>query len=285
MTATSSGSGSGSGQRTDILLTAGVMLCGGALLWCGTRLLPSAAAAGGDLLASPNLSAGPAPSSVLILLAGFSAAAAGVMLTLWWVAGALCVLTGYLLHRIGFHTAGSRALSLAPGPLRRISAATLGLSLAAAGIPAQAATASGLQAPPAAALPVAAPAAAIGALPVEARPVTFPPVSADAGLAAGPAESDASADTAEEISPLWRPLPPQPAGSNLVTGTPLRNTNEVVVTAGDTLWSLAAQQLGPLATDAEIASLWPRWYELNRLTIGPDPGLIHPGQVLSVPPP
>ena len=276
-----------SGQRTDALLTAGVVLCGGALLWCGIRLLPSAVSAGRDLLASTNLSAGPAPSSVLILLAGFSAAAAGVMLTLWWVAGAMCVFVSYLLHRAGFHTAGSRALSLAPGPLRRISAATLGLSLAAAGIPAQAATASGLGAPPAAALPAAAPATSFGAPPAAARPVAFPPVPADAGVSIDPAGSGAPADTAEEkeISPLWRPLPPQPAGSNLVTGTPLRDTNEVVVTSGDTLWSLAAQQLGPLATDAEIAALWPRWYELNRQTIGPDPGLIHPGQVFSVPPP
>ena len=267
-------------QRTDALLTAGVVLCGGALLWCGARLLPSAAAAGGDLLASTNFSAGHVPSSVLVLLAGFGAAAGGVLLTLWWVGGVLCVLIGYLLHRTGFHSAGSRALSLAPGPLRRMSAAMLGLSLAAVSIPAQAATTPGLEGPPAATLP-------IGALPIGTLPVTPPPVRADAGIAAGRADSGASADTSEEkeISPLWRPLPPQPAGSNLVTGTPLRDTNEVVVTAGDTLWSLAGQQLGPLATDAEIAALWPRWHELNRQTIGPDPGLIHPGQVLSVPPP
>nr|WP_237686156.1 LysM peptidoglycan-binding domain-containing protein [Arthrobacter jiangjiafuii] len=58
---------------------------------------------------------------------------------------------------------------------------------------------------------------------------------------------------------------------------------QAIVRPGDTLWSLAAEQLGPHATDARIADHWPRWYELNRTVIGDRPDLIFPGQVLEVP--
>ena len=57
----------------------------------------------------------------------------------------------------------------------------------------------------------------------------------------------------------------------------------VVVHPGDTLWSIAARELGPRATDAQIAAAWPRWYETNAHVIGPDAGTIRPGQHLHVP--
>ena len=40
---------------------------------------------------------------------------------------------------------------------------------------------------------------------------------------------------------------------------------------------MAAAQLGPLATDLEIAQLWPRWFQANRAVIGSDPNLLLPG--------
>ena len=52
---------------------------------------------------------------------------------------------------------------------------------------------------------------------------------------------------------------------------------------GDSLWAIAARHLGPGATDAEVAREWPRWYAANRDTIGADPDLLLPGQVLRVP--
>lgn len=58
---------------------------------------------------------------------------------------------------------------------------------------------------------------------------------------------------------------------------------DVVVRAGDTLWTLAAVQLGPLATDPEIAEHWPRWFRVNRAAIGNDPNLLLPGQILRAP--
>ncbi|MFB6719495.1 LysM peptidoglycan-binding domain-containing protein [Kribbella sp. NPDC056345] len=58
----------------------------------------------------------------------------------------------------------------------------------------------------------------------------------------------------------------------------------VTVAAGETLWGLAARELGVQATDREIGARWLQWYAANRQVIGADPNLIVPGQVLRVPP-
>ncbi len=60
-------------------------------------------------------------------------------------------------------------------------------------------------------------------------------------------------------------------------------SGEIVVAAGDSLWSISARSLGPHATSAAIARDWPVWYRLNRDRIGPDPSLLHPGTPLRVP--
>jgi nucleoid-associated protein YgaU len=64
-----------------------------------------------------------------------------------------------------------------------------------------------------------------------------------------------------------------------------QHSDPVRVRPGDSLWLLAAQRLGPHASDAQIAAEWPRWYAANRVVVGPDPDLIVPGQVLHVPAP
>jgi len=48
-----------------------------------------------------------------------------------------------------------------------------------------------------------------------------------------------------------------------------------VVQAGDTLWSIAAHHCGH-------GSGWHKLYEMNRHTIGPDPNMLHPGEVLNL---
>jgi nucleoid-associated protein YgaU len=58
----------------------------------------------------------------------------------------------------------------------------------------------------------------------------------------------------------------------------------VVVREGDSLWSIAARELGPAATNEAVAARWPDWYAVNRQVIGDDPDLIVPGQVLRIPP-
>lgn len=70
-------------------------------------------------------------------------------------------------------------------------------------------------------------------------------------------------------------------------GAPSRNGAERTATVrpGDTLWDLAAAQLGSGATDWEIAQQWPHWHRHNLDRIGPEPGALRPGTVLRVPPP
>jgi nucleoid-associated protein YgaU len=58
----------------------------------------------------------------------------------------------------------------------------------------------------------------------------------------------------------------------------------IVVAPGDTLWDIAAERLGPHPSDVQTAAAWPALYALNRELIGPDPGLIEPGQRLVLPP-
>jgi nucleoid-associated protein YgaU len=55
------------------------------------------------------------------------------------------------------------------------------------------------------------------------------------------------------------------------------------VLAGDTLWDIAAHQLGPTASDVDIALHWPRWYEANKAQIGENPHVLLPGQILKAP--
>jgi resuscitation-promoting factor RpfA len=57
----------------------------------------------------------------------------------------------------------------------------------------------------------------------------------------------------------------------------------VVVRPGDSLWRIAAAHRPPGAGAADVAAAWPAWYAANRATIGADPNLIRPGQVLVAP--
>lgn len=62
------------------------------------------------------------------------------------------------------------------------------------------------------------------------------------------------------------------------------NTAErIVVSPGDSLWSISEEQLGPKATPRQIATSVERIYALNQDRIGSDPNLIFPGQKLSLP--
>ncbi|MGC4944060.1 LysM peptidoglycan-binding domain-containing protein [Kribbella sp. DT2] len=71
-------------------------------------------------------------------------------------------------------------------------------------------------------------------------------------------------------------------------GAPVRYTDlgsgRHVVLRGESLWSIAAAELGAGASDSAVAARWPQWYAANRAVIGPDPDLLLPGQVLHSPP-
>jgi DNA-binding CsgD family transcriptional regulator len=63
-----------------------------------------------------------------------------------------------------------------------------------------------------------------------------------------------------------------------------KGTERIVVSPGDSLWSISSERLGPNATPQQIASGAERIYALNQNQIGANPNLILPGQKLLVPP-
>ena len=64
---------------------------------------------------------------------------------------------------------------------------------------------------------------------------------------------------------------------------PVEHSVQYVVVAGDCLWNIAARVIGPGASNAAIDRGWRAIYVANRSAIGGDPGLIHPGLVLTIP--
>ncbi len=127
-----------------------------------------------------------------------------------------------------------------------------------------------------------------GALPAVAATPTPPSASwtVQGWGTATPAPSTTTTTTTPDPGG-WLPAPP-PAPDVVVGGTrpptPETSTDaSVVVVRGDSLWRIAAEHLGPQATDAEIAEAWPAWYEANADVIGEDPDLIYPGQELRIP--
>jgi LysM repeat protein len=74
-------------------------------------------------------------------------------------------------------------------------------------------------------------------------------------------------------------VPDRPTVGAPTRYTPVRH----VVRSGDSLWSIAAAELGPDAGDTAIASRWPQWYAANAAAVGADPDLIRPGQTLRAP--
>jgi nucleoid-associated protein YgaU len=213
--------------------------------------------AGGGLLARVQA---PGPARVEDLLAVGAAAAAEVVLT-WLAAGVVATVLA-ATSRYARSAAVAGLSRTTPAVLRRVTVAALGATVAIA---------------PATAHAASAPPERIAAL-------------APAVATAVPLAAPATAGSAAGWSPDRPARPPhRQAGTDgvrLVTSPPRQDLavrDDVVVRCGDTLWDIAARALGGSASDAEIAVEWPRWYAANRAAIGPDPGLIVPGQVLQAP--
>lgn len=100
-------------------------------------------------------------------------------------------------------------------------------------------------------------------------------VALTGGLVAGPAHATPGQPHEDRGAPPVAsalPLPERPT-------TPA----EVVVRRGDSLWSIAEDDLGGGAADAAVDTHWRDVYALNRAVIGPDPDLILPAQRLRMP--
>ncbi|TDK23568.1 LysM domain-containing protein [Arthrobacter crusticola] len=213
---------------------------------------------------------------------GAAVAVAGLVVLLWWTGTLALALGAEILERSGRAAASSGMAALVPAFMRRLAAALLGATLLAAPCAASA--------PPAAPVPAAAAVPAVAAPAVTAPAVRLPAVSADRREDPQPGQSHPSGRE-PRVSPHWKPLP-LPCDPGLLARPPrqqgpaqVEDPPGVVVHSGDSLWSIAAARLGPLATDAEIAASWPRWYARNASLIGQDPDLLTPGQTLAPPDP
>ncbi|MFC0626628.1 LysM peptidoglycan-binding domain-containing protein [Kribbella deserti] len=80
-------------------------------------------------------------------------------------------------------------------------------------------------------------------------------------------------------------VPDRPTVGAPTRYTPIRAPRQLVVRPGDTLWSIARDELGPNSTDQAIAIRWPDWFAVNAAVIGPDPHYLEPGQILQQPAP
>ncbi|MFH5878095.1 LysM peptidoglycan-binding domain-containing protein [Arthrobacter sp. NA-172] len=211
-------------------------------------------------------------------LLGFVATAAGLLIVGWWITTFLLAMAEVLLRKSGKGRIAAATARLSPAFMRRLAVVILGLNLA--GIP----------------IADAAPA------PVEPgwNPTnwtgTTPSVSAPRTPVSGPPAQRFSVPSSESvppaIEPKWQPRAPsiEPGllGSQAQRATEQTSSpgqGAVVVGRGDSLWSIAARQLGPMASDVDIALRWPQWYAANRAVIGEDPGFLVPGQILQPPPP
>jgi nucleoid-associated protein YgaU len=261
----------GRSVRAAVLLLAAIEVA--ALTW---RLRPAGGLAGSD------------PDSGIVTACAWLA---------WAVVGyvTLAVAVAALAHlpAVGALARGA-AGRLTPGLLRRAveHAVTAGLvaSLAATLQPVTASAATR----PAAVMPAGGPGAAAAGAPLDwpgLPALTSPlPVATSTGPAAPTSPGLPTVQphhhppaTVTLVSPApRRSQPAGSAGSGAAATVHIRDTT-VVVRAGDTLWSIAAGRLGPGASATEISAAWHAWYAANRATIGPDPGLIQPGQQLVAP--
>ncbi|GAA2141482.1 hypothetical protein GCM10009825_30000 [Arthrobacter humicola] len=220
---------------------------------------------------------------------GIAANTAGLIVITWWVLSLAIAVAAALLDRLGRTRAAAATGRFSPAFMRRLVLAAVGLQLMTAPM-ANAATAHDVPDPgrpvPAAVSVSWTPArAAMPASAPESAP-SSPPAPTPAPAPQVPATGSA---VSSAVDPRWKPLSPV-VDAGPLTARHVRTQDtpgaarEVTVRSGDSLWSIAAAALGPLASDADIAREWPRLYANNREAIGANPHFLRPGQVIVLPP-
>ena len=235
---------------------------------------------GSSMIGHWQLSAARGQSLLFDDLLGLLALAAGLAVTTWWLLSLATAFASALLERAGHHAAARATGRLSPVFMRRLAVAAVGVQLLGAPLA------------HADALPAAGHSSGNGSslsaawMPLTERLPLLPEShSADAGTA----ESTVAGGSG--LQPQWKPrvpaVEPGPVASlpARADAGPADARHEVTVRAGESLWTLAARELGPGATDVEIAARWPLWYQANRDVIGADPNVLLPGQLQSPPPP
>lgn len=185
------------------------------------------------------------PGGEISWLADSAALAATGCVGWLWVLVTLVVLDGLQ---------GRPARDGIPAAVRRVVLAACGLSLAGA---------------------LAAPAQADRSAPPPESPTDMQ------SLVVGLPLPDRTTTTTEWIGAVSSPdAPTEPS-----TSAPREEAvpDRVRVQPGDTLWSIARGSLPAGASASEVSRRWRAIYETNRSTVGADPDLIHPGQLLHLP--
>lgn len=234
------------------------------------------------------------PSVEVLLAAAASAAGAGILL--WWTFAIVCAGSGVLLERLGRRRSAAAVRRFSPAFMQRALVAALSIQLLA-GAAAQAAATD--------------PGPAWGPTPSHSSSAPFspPPTSSIPDTGGGTVKEQSAVEPPGSIpategqpgpqppaampAPGWRPAPQvvEPGllaapGSRAASGAaPGTGAATVTVLSGDTLWAIVANQLGPGASDVDIALEWPRWYSVNRGQIGGNPDVLLPGQILRAPQP
>ncbi len=257
---------------SDCGYAAALLVLGGALLYTGASVPPAGA-----------------ETQMLEASVAWLASAAGVAIVSWWIAALTLALCAEILDRRGRAEAASRTARLAPDFMRRLASALLGLNLIV--LPVAAHASSTPDPAPTAPTTTTQPLRVASAT---RHDVLISPLwNTRPATVANPTQN--TADAANETfsgrktaarTPGWTPAA-QPVSGGLIVPeakhSPATAPRHVAVVPGDSLWTIAATALGPMATDVEIAAEWPRWYQQNQHLIGSDPSLILPGQVLQSP--
>jgi len=213
-------------------------------------------------------------------LLALASSASGIAIVSWWVLSLGLAAWAAVLHGAGRSGSANAIAKFSPGFMLRLAFALLSLNFL------------GIQAAQAAATPGPQwQATASGATGTAAWHTTAGAQGRLPAVEMAPAATSEESHEASRPGPAWQPHPPivepgllsRPGSRDMTFEHPAKSS--VVVKQGDTLWSIAADNLGPFATDVDIALHWPSWYSANRRIIGNDPATLRPGQVLQPPTP
>ncbi len=244
-------------------------------------------ATGSWLLEHWQLSSARGQSLAFEDLLGMVANTSGLIVVAWWLLSLLIAFASAVLARAGNERAADITGRFSPAFMRRLALAAVGLQLLGAPL----AQAAADPADPAWS-PTSNPAVSMSMAPAD-EDVTAPD-SAVRNQASGPLAAAGKPKTprsGEGTDPRWKPnapvVHPGPLAAQPVRSArqqPATEGRHVTVRAGESLWSIAARELGgTAASDVDVALEWPRWYQANRAVIGDNPDLLLPGQVLRPP--
>ena len=225
------------------------------------------------------------------------AGAAAILITAWWFVSFICALFYARSLRVSAHAAKPTELKVPaifrPRFMRRIVLTLGGTALGVGAVlaPAQATVAT----------PSNAGVTGTEGMPQTTISAVMTTESTDTALSTGTAAADTSPDANPEApsAPLTLsaevpdiPLAPQPseAAGSLQDRSPFfspprteAGTYSYTVQAGDTLWAIAAEQLGEGTDASTIYDYTLDIYEANKDALGQNAELLYEGQVLQIP--